>query len=227
MPTKQVVVAAVDLNDSQKIVQAMVELKRLTPDLVPEEHFTDVAALLGRVLSSHVPSGYPVTPKHLLAPGSMRGFEARIPKGYRAVSIKVNEWSSVSGFVVPGSRVDIIAPVRQRSTREIKSKTILQNVEVAAVGAATSRGAVTNDQGEARAPQGDRRTVTLFLTPKEVETLHEVNSGRLTLALRSTADDEYVEEPDPIIPPVVSAPIAQAQPPKARPEPELSEAKAA
>lgn len=209
----QVIVASKPLKPSETVTAELVEISQLAADMVPEEHYTELEPVVGRVLASYVPAGWPLTPEHLQPEGFHTGFESRIPKGYRAVAIKVDEWSSVSGFVLPGSRVDIIAPVRVPNTKIVKSKTILQYVEVAEIGSGTSREDLQSEHGEARAPQGDRRTVILFLTPREVEILHQTDRRRLTLALRSAADDSYVET-EPEIPPLaqVSLPVAQPQP---------------
>ena len=211
--SRQVIVASKPLKPSETLTAEMVQISKLAVALVPEEHYTEVEPVVGRVLGSYVPAGWPLTPGHLQPEDFHAGFEARIPKGYRAVAIKVDEWSSVSGFVVPGSHVDVIAPVRVPNSKVVKSKTILQNVEVAAVGSATSRADLQTEYGEARAPQGDRRTVILFLTPREVEIYHQTDRRRLTLALRRTADDSYVET-EPSIPPLmqVTPPVAQPQP---------------
>lgn len=213
----QVIVASKPLKPSEKVTAEMVKISQLAVDMVPEKHYTELEPVVGRVLASYVPAGWPLTPEHLRPEGFHAGFESRIPKGYRAVAIKVDEWSSVSGFVLPGSRVDIIAPVLIPNTKIVKSKTILQNVEVAAVGSGTSREDLQSEHGEARAPQGDRRTVILFLTPREVEILHQTDRRRLTLALRSTADDSYIETEPPI------PPLAQVPPPVAQPQPKTEQ----
>lgn len=209
--SRQVIVASKPLKPSETVTKEMVKISQLAVDLVPEEHYTEFEPVVGRVLASYVPAGWPVTPAHLQPENFHAGFESRIPKGYRAVAIKVDEWSSVSGFVIPGSRIDIIAPVLIPNTKIMKSKTILQNVEVAEIGSGTSRKDLQTEHGEARAPQGDRRTVILFLTPREVEILHQTDRRRLTLSLRSAADDSYVET-EATIPPLAHIPLPVAKP---------------
>ena len=145
--SRQVIVASKPLRPSETVTAEMVEISELAVALVPEEHYTEVEPVVGRVLASYVPAGWPLTPGHLQPENFHAGFESRIPKGYRAVAIKVDEWSSVSGFVVPGSHVDVIAPVAVPNSRIMRSKTILQNVEVAAVGSATSRADLRTKEG--------------------------------------------------------------------------------
>ncbi len=212
--TVAVLVAAQPLDATQEILETMVRVKRLPTALVPDGHFQDAKKLVGRVLRTPVPAEYPVTEACLQPEGTLAGFDSKIPHGYRASTIKVDKWSSVSGFVFPGSHVDVIAQVQDTVTRKKRSRTILQNVAVAAVGSVTSRGQLKEQQDGT--PRMDSQAVTLFLTPREVEILHEANAGRLTLALRSGSDDQYYEEPvvkAPVInPPVPVLPAAEPDP---------------
>ena len=47
------------------------------------------------------------------------GLPPSIPQGMRAISVKVNEVIGVAGFVVPGTRVDVLVtlPRRERGQR--------------------------------------------------------------------------------------------------------------
>jgi hypothetical protein len=104
---------------------------------------------------------------------------SRIPDGYRAVSVKVDEASQVAGFLKPGCRVDVAAVMTVRRNRQTEtiSKVILQDVEVAAVGQSL--------QGE-EAGATVSRSVTLLVRPSEVPKLHLASSkGKIQLAMRN------------------------------------------
>jgi pilus assembly protein CpaB len=111
------------------------------------------------------------------------GLSLRISKEKRAASIKVDKVSGVSGFVLPGDRVDIIASiVRPGSGQESIAKTVLQNVEVLAAGESTER-------------KGDKvitvHTVTLLVDPEGVQVLAlSSQMAKLHLALRNPADHD-------------------------------------
>jgi pilus assembly protein CpaB len=111
------------------------------------------------------------------------GLAATLPPGMRAVAIKVNAESSTAGFVVPHSRVDVIATVR-RGDSESESKIILQNMLVLAV-----------DQKHNKELDGGPtilgQTVTLAATPEEAQQLALAGAvGELRLILRGAGDNE-------------------------------------
>src|SRR5437867_5419483 len=121
--------------------------------------------------------GEPILEGRLAPKDSGGGLASIIPKGKRAVSVRVNEIIGVAGFVLPRTRVDVLANVtpggdKERST----SKVILQNVEVLAAGQKI-------EQDEKGLPEAVS-VITLLVTPSEAELLtlasHE---GDLQLAL--------------------------------------------
>ncbi|HEV2292513.1 MAG TPA: RcpC/CpaB family pilus assembly protein [Tepidisphaeraceae bacterium] len=60
----------------------------------------------GRTARGQLLKGQPVL-ESLLAPMGAAGvLQALVPAGMRAMTIEVNEFSSVGGMVTPGSRVD-------------------------------------------------------------------------------------------------------------------------
>jgi Flp pilus assembly protein CpaB len=66
-------------------------------------------------------------------------FAMRIPEGYRAFSIPVENSRAVENFVTPASRVDVIGTF-EVSQDVFVSRLILENVQVMAVGSIDSRG---------------------------------------------------------------------------------------
>jgi pilus assembly protein CpaB len=99
----------------------------------------------------------------------------------RAMSVRVNDVIGVAGFAVPGTRVDVICTLGDRSSG--MSRVVLSNIEVLAVGTLI-------DQQKARDGQPIPSTVvTLKVTPDDAEriTLAE-SSGKLTLVLRNPLD---------------------------------------
>ena len=105
----------------------------------------------------------------------------------RAFAIDVTEQSGVSGFVLPGHRVDV---VRYEADQSVQSgETILQNILVLASGQVFTRAderTLTN------------RTVTLAVTPEQVDTLVAVRGkGALSLSLRGLNDQQVVARPRP------------------------------
>ncbi len=105
-----------------------------------------------------------------------------LPLGYRAVSVRVDEASSVAGFALSGNYVDVIV-IMQPQTSEAKpvSKVILQNVRVLAT-------------GQQMQPRGDGQSVAdqyghLARHPSAAERLKLAESeGKLQLSIRNSTD---------------------------------------
>lgn len=106
-----------------------------------------------------------------------------LPPGYRAVGMQVNPVSLTGGFVLPRSRVDIIAVTREG---EPEAKIILQDMLVLAVDMASDR-----DPDKGKGMLGS--TVTLAALPEEATRLALAsNMGELRLLLRRPEDHDKV-----------------------------------
>ena len=55
----------------------------------------------------------PLTTTKLASLESGAGLSPAIPPGMRAISVKVNDVIGVAGFIVPGSRVDVVVTIRR------------------------------------------------------------------------------------------------------------------
>src|SRR5438874_277337 len=130
----KVVVAGANIPVATRITEQMLSTREVPESLMPSGAFGDVKLLVGRVTKLTVPAGMPLSPAVLAAPGAEPGLRALIPPGYRAVSVKVNEASSVAGFVMPGAHVDVFAGETGRRGAANRSRLILPDVEIGAVG---------------------------------------------------------------------------------------------
>jgi Flp pilus assembly protein CpaB len=113
----------------------------------------------------------------------------RIPVGFRAVSVKIDEVTGVAYQLKPGSWVDVIVVMdvitgTGRGSKETIAKVILQHVKVAAIGRLTSGPA--DGRGSKMKPA---KSVTLLVLERDVPKLHlAATRGKVTLAMRG--DDE-------------------------------------
>jgi pilus assembly protein CpaB len=152
------------------------------------EENTDLANVSGAVVRRGFSAGEPITPTRIIRPGE-RGFLAAVLRpGFRAIAIRVNATSGVSGLVFPGDRIDIILThvISDRTGEEAverrASETVLENVRVLAI-----------DQlvDEESSQPTYANNFTLEVTPKQAEMLSVVRElGGLSVALRSLAKDE-------------------------------------
>lgn len=109
-------------------------------------------------------------------------FSSRLAEGRRAVTVPVDEISSLSGMVDPGDRIDIVVTVRQ----EKKNITfaLLQSVVVLATGTR-----VTPKSEEEGGKPKTFNTVTLDTTPEDAKRIIAAREvGKITALLRSPGD---------------------------------------
>jgi len=183
--TVAVVAAAAEIPQGVAITEQMVCVKEVPKSLTPPRVFSDPQEVFERVSSMLIPKDMPVLPTMLSPKGTSPGLGAKIPDGMRAVAVKVDEWSAVGGSIKPGVRVDVAAAFTIRGDRKLRtmSKIILQNIQVAAVGA--TMGQTPQDTGASIS-----KSVTLIVKPQDVSKLHlAATKGKIQLAMRGSLDD--------------------------------------
>ena len=119
MPVREVevrslyqVVATHDLTMGTMITKDSVKLVAWPASSPVEKGFTAVESVLNRGLMSVV-ANEPLTESKLAPVEAGAGLPPSITEGMRAISVKVNEVIGVAGFVVPGTRVDVMVTLRQ------------------------------------------------------------------------------------------------------------------
>jgi len=182
-PTKTVVVAAKNLALATKITEEDVKLAKMPEQFVPEGVCTDTKQVIGKAVKTSVSARMPIL-TCMLSNGE--GLDGVIPAGYRAVTVKVDEFTGVAGFIKPDDIVDVVGTFKLRrpgsSGYETVSKIVLQNVKVRAVGQ------------QFRAETGGNanlvRSVTLLVKPADVERLQlAASEGKIRLVMRGPLDN--------------------------------------
>jgi len=177
----QVVVAALDLQVGAKLEDKDLQEIRLPGANLPQGYFQNKADVLGRGVVMPIAKGEFILPSKLAAENAGAGLPSLIPPGMRAVSVRVNEVVAVAGFVIPGTRVDVLLTGNPRGTDEPLTTTVLENVEVLAAGQKLQR----SSQGE---PQSVP-VITLLVSPEDAQKLTMASSeGHIQLALRNPLD---------------------------------------
>jgi pilus assembly protein CpaB len=185
--TQEILVAARDFKEEELLKPDMVKTKRMAKTAVPVGAFSSFKDLDGRWIKTTMLEGDALVEKKLGPKGTPPGLVANIPKGMRAFAVEVNEQSGVSGFILPGHRVDVVRFETNEKSQQTRGETILQNVLVLAAGQVFTR-------PEEKAVQG--RTVTLAVSPDQVDSLVAARAkGPLSLSLRGVNDHEIVERP--------------------------------
>jgi pilus assembly protein CpaB len=185
IPTKPVVVAAVDLQLGEEISRDAIRVVEWPANSLPAGALSDPNEVVGRGLLMPMIQNEPFLPMKLASKEAGSGLPPVIPPGLRAVSVKVNEVIGVAGYVLPGTRVDVVATVSptQQST-DMTSKVILTNVQVLAAGTKVDQ------DGEKNKPVAVS-VVTLLVDPEQAERLTLASTeGKIQLALRNPLDQD-------------------------------------
>lgn len=143
------------------------------------------AQVVGSVAARHIVSGEPLSGTAVFRPDEAGHLSAMLGPGMRALSIAVTNDTSVSGFVTPGDRVDVVGLMAFKDASKgedraedelLVTETVLRDARVLAVDQSLKTGQVTVVG----------RTVTLEVTPQDAEKL--IIAGKaatLSVVLRS------------------------------------------
>jgi pilus assembly protein CpaB len=127
----------------------------------------------------------PITEARLAPEGTAGGLSAVIPEGYRAMTVKVDDVVGISGFIMPGTLVDVVVvidPAEKAGMQDPISKIVLQNIKVLANGQ-------NIDKPESEREANSVKAVTLLVTPEQAEKLAlAASEGKLQLVMRNSID---------------------------------------
>ncbi len=174
-------VAADDLEVGSKIDERDIKLLRFPTGDLPANYQSQKSKIIGRGVILPIAKGEFILPSKLAGENAGAGLPALIPPGMRAVSVRVNDTTAVSGFVLPGTRVDVLLTGTPQNGAEQETTTVLENVAVLATGQKLER----NASGE---PQS-APVVTLLVSPEDAQKLTlATTQGHIQLALRNPLD---------------------------------------
>jgi len=187
-----VVVAKTEIPLGGKITAEQLTLAPIPNGSAPQGAFRTLDQLVGRVAITPIGIREPVTTLKLAPEGMGAGLSAVIPEGYRAMTVKVDDVVGVSGFIMPGSFVDVVAVIvpaasQNGANQDPISKIVLQNIKVLASGAKI-------DSPENQREPTSVNAVTLQVTPTQAEKLVLATSqGKLQLVMRNYGDQESAQ----------------------------------
>jgi len=199
------------LDDQVKVVKAARNIPAGTPlsrehttiDKVPRQFLPgnvlqqkNVEVYLGQPLKDNVKEGSMIVTDDFEVSEVNKDLASKIPKGERAMALKVDNISGVSGLLKPGDRVDILGtfPVSGKdqvvpsgggkAATGYMTMTLLQNVTLLAVGQQATR-----QTGETARRGSGYSSVTMSVTIEEAELLTIAQTrGDLMLLLRNSND---------------------------------------
>ena len=181
--TKPVIVAAVNLDLGAELRPEDLRIVEWPVNTVPTTAFGSADQVVGRGLIQSVVENELILPSKLAPKEAGAGLPPVIPAGMRALSVRVNDVVGVAGYVLPGTRVDVVTTLNPTTQQpDITSKVVLTNVLVLAAGTRIERDA---EGGKPLAVS----VVTLLVDPIEAERLALASTeGKIQLALRNPLD---------------------------------------
>lgn len=196
-----VLVAKNDIPKGTTIQSEHLESRVIPKEYVQPQVVSYPERIMGMITIAPISQGEQITLSKLLMPkqqGGVSSLAMATPVGKRAISIPVDNISSLMGMVRPGDYVDVIGmvpvPVSSPDGKTVTSQAavipLFQNVLVLAVGnqlGESSASAESSRYNQTRTAEASQ--ITLALSSQEANLLAFVQEqGKIRLVLRSPAD---------------------------------------
>ncbi len=199
----EVLVAARDLGSGDRVTAETIAVRRVPADWVLPSSLRpgDFDAVNQQSLSQALSAGHPLTTDHLRQRRTGVS-QLDLEPGFRAISVSVDEVSSVGGLIQPGDRIDLwaaapptgnpqagLVAITDVKQPERRAQILAENLRVLAAGHRTER-TPSADRPE---PNVAYSSLTLAV-PASVAALVLGGQfqGRLGIALRSNADSKTI-----------------------------------
>ncbi len=181
--TVPVVVASKDITFGTKLEGEHLAVVDFPAKSVPRGAYTAVDSVFSQTSKVFLVEGEPVLASKLSDVGG--GLSVMVRPNMRAISVEIDQVTGVSGFVLPGDRVDVITTIKNAGgTNVAVTKTVLQNTEVLAAGT------TTEEKGKRTITT---QAVTLLVDPEGAEAVAlGLAQGEIHLVLRNPVDHEIV-----------------------------------
>lgn len=183
LPTKTLVVARTELPLGSVLTADDVTVIEVPEQGYAQGGFENIEDVIDRSVTQAILANEAITVGRVTEKGAGFGLEAVIPEGYRAVAVAINQVSGVSGFILPGSHVDILLSATPMGATDRLTTTVLENVTVLSTG--------HKQQPSATGQPENVPVVNMLLTPEDAELLTlATQEGRIQLVLRNPKDEE-------------------------------------
>ena len=150
--------------------------------------FTKPDDVAGRMLMYPISAGEPITEHQLAAAGAAAGLSTRIPDGMRAISLRTDQIVGVAGFLLPGTRVDVLVTFHVLPSNTPVTSTVLQDAQVLAAG--------QKMQPDPDGKVAPADVVTLLVNPMDAERVVLASTqGSVHFVLRNGEDHTLVAGP--------------------------------
>lgn len=185
--------ASTDLIAGRQLSVNDITLLRMTWEQLQDSPFAnqpfmrDPHQISGRILRGDITKGEAFLTTDLYPEGMGPGIAELLKPGQRAVTVAIENVGAVEGYARPGTIVDVLFRSAPDTSRPEITITLLEAVDVLAVGKMSVPGHDVGMPGGGQETQ--KTTVTLGVTPEQAKALKVVEGrGEMTLALRASDD---------------------------------------
>ncbi len=181
---KALVVAKADLPMGAMITAEDVRLMEYPVNAFPQGGFETIEEVIDRSVTGQILANEPIISGRVTDKGAGFGLAPLIEEGYRAIAIAVNQVSGVSGFILPGSKVDVLLTAQGVGGMEDNlTTTVLENVLVLSTG--------HSQEADAAGQPQNVPVVNMLLKPEDARLLTlATQEGRIQLVLRNPKDND-------------------------------------
>lgn len=176
----EVVVARQAIPAYTTVQPNQLQVKKMPAAYIPATAIQLLSMTQGKMLNVSLEPGDLLAAHYLTEDKTQGGLSCMIPEGDRAMTVAVDEVSSVARLVEAGNYVDVLVYLKKDSVGKDTEQTLLQHKLVLAVDQTVQQ--ATNNT--AKASTNETKTVTLAVTPNEAQQLglaQEIGSVRLIL----------------------------------------------
>ncbi len=186
-----VVIARQDISSGTAIKENMVKEETVNKILVQPRAAISLDRVVDKITIAPIAKGEQILLNKLTLSGLEVSLSSKIPRGKRAITIPVDNISSVGGMIRPGDHVDIVGMVPiptmgadGKAVNQLTTMSLFQDVLVLAVGQE-----YTPVPGGEKGERKLSPIITLALLPQEASLVAFVQEqGRIRLVLRSPED---------------------------------------
>jgi len=183
----EVVVPARSIARGELVTQSDLTLRKIPAQYIDSNSITGSTfeTAVGQRVEFDLDRGKPMLWAHLEG-GQTPTFSGKVPTGLRAMTIRVDEINSISGFLQPKDRIDLLLTYGDKTNKQIFP--LIQNLNVIATGVQT----YVDKQSSA---QRAFTTITIQVTPEQAKkvTLSQ-QVGKITAMLRNPDDESPMSE---------------------------------
>lgn len=188
-----VVVAKQDIPAGTPLKESLLKEETVYKDMLQPRAATSIDRVIDKITLVPISKGEQVLLNKISLSGQEGSLSMKVPSGKRAITIPVDNISSVGGMVRPGDHVDVVGMVPQpavnaegKQVMQMTTMPLFQDVLVLAVGQE-----FTSIPGTKKEEKAVSAVITLALSAQEANLIAFVQEqGRVRLILRSPGDTQ-------------------------------------